>query len=114
MSGSFPPPPAYEEINMTSADQNFDHNWLVWIFSDQLKSFSCLLLKSSQLWYKKLIALNFYQEEAHEYAKLFVMNRMEFNMIPELDDNILKSIGIDKAGQSVWIVWLVLKYYFFI
>jgi hypothetical protein len=48
-----------------------------------------------------MISLSFSQEEANEYAKLFVMNRMEFNMIPELDDNILKSIGIDKAGQSV-------------
>jgi hypothetical protein len=59
-----------------------------------------------------MISLSFSQEEANEYAKLFVMNRMEFNMIPELDDNILKSIGIDKAGQSVWRVLLFSKYFF--
>ena len=55
----------------------------------------------SQLWYKKMMLLNFYQDEAHEYSKLFAMNQMELNMIPKLDNNILKSIGIDKAGQSV-------------
>ena len=50
-------------------------------------------------WYRKFIALKFNQDEAIEYAKLFVENDVHTSMIPELNDGVLKSIGIEKAGQ---------------
>jgi hypothetical protein len=59
--------------------------------------FPCV--KNRQEWYRKMIALKFTQEEAGEYAGLFVANDVEMNMIPELNDGVLKSIGIEKAGQ---------------
>ena len=57
------------------------------------------LIQYRQAWHKRLIALNFDEEETNKYARLFVENEIEINMIPELSDPILKSIGIEKAGQ---------------
>ncbi len=57
------------------------------------------LFQNRQAWYRQLIALNFSQDEAVEYAKLFVDNDIEIQMIPELNDGVLKIIGIEKAGQ---------------
>jgi len=61
--------------------------------------FYTLIFKNRQEWYRKFITLNFTQDEAVEYAKLFVNNDVELNMIPELNDGVLKAIGIEKAGQ---------------
>jgi hypothetical protein len=58
-----------------------------------------LVSKHRQAWYRKFIAFEFSQDEAIEYAKLFVNNEIEIDMIPELNDDILKGIGIEKAGQ---------------
>lgn len=52
-----------------------------------------------ETWYRRLVDLNFNQDEATAYAKLFVQNEVKIDMIPELNDSILKSIGIEKAGQ---------------
>ncbi|CAF1442347.1 unnamed protein product [Rotaria sp. Silwood1] len=86
MSESYPPPPAYEEIGKTLIPENSDSN--------------------QQAWYKKLIALKFTEQEANEYTKLFVTNEIEINMIPELNDAILRTIGIDKAGHRIRILRL--------
>lgn len=48
-----------------------------------------------------MIALKFNQDEAIEYTKLFVANDVDISMIPELNEGVLKSIGIEKAGQYV-------------
>ncbi len=93
MSEVFPPPPAYEAVIRTS-----NVNWYVFsIFSNMIFH----LPYYRRAWHRKLIALEFTQEEASEYARLFVSNEIETNMIPELNDGVLKSIGIEKAGQYV-------------
>jgi hypothetical protein len=43
--------------------------------------------------------LNFTDEEATEYTKLFLVNEIEMSMIPELSDGTLKGVGIEKGGQ---------------
>lgn len=43
--------------------------------------------------------LNFTTEEANEYAGFFATNEIDLSMIPEITDPILRTIGIDKAGQ---------------
>jgi len=64
------------------------------------KNLYCILVsKHRQAWYRKFIALEFSQDEAIEYAKLFVNNEIEIDMIPELNDDILKGTGIEKAGR---------------
>ena len=52
-----------------------------------------------ETWYRRLVELNFSQDEATAYAALFVQNEVIIDMIPELNDSILKSMGIEKAGQ---------------
>ncbi|CAF1080363.1 unnamed protein product [Adineta ricciae] len=59
-----------------------------------------------ETWYRKLVTLNFNQDEAAAYAKLFVQNEVVIDMIPELNDSILKSIGIEKAGHRIRILRL--------
>ncbi|CAF1269877.1 unnamed protein product [Rotaria sordida] len=86
MSESYPSPPAYDEINRTFIPENSDPNW--------------------QPWYRKFIALKFTEQEANEYTRLFVINQIVINMIPELTDAILQSIGIDKAGHRIRILRL--------
>jgi hypothetical protein len=85
------PPPAYEDVQQNSSP------WFVWtIFR---KKIYILVFQYRQAWYRRLIELQFNQDEAVEYAKLFVNNEVELDMIPELNDGILKGIGIEKAGQ---------------
>ena len=43
--------------------------------------------------------LTFTIDEAMEYARIFVDNDIQINMIPELNNGVLQSIGIEKAGQ---------------
>jgi hypothetical protein len=57
------------------------------------------IFKNREAWYRQLITLDFSQDEAVQYAKLFASNDVELSMIPELSDSILKAIGIEKAGQ---------------
>lgn len=47
--------------------------------------------------------LNFTTEEANEYAGFFATNEIDLSMIPEITDPILRTIGIDKAGQWVYL-----------
>ncbi|CAF4412491.1 unnamed protein product [Adineta steineri] len=68
-----------------------------------------LIQNGMQTWYSKLMTLEFNQDEATEYAKLFVTNEIEINMIPELNDDLLKSIGIEKAGHRIRILRLQRK-----
>ncbi|CAF1347335.1 unnamed protein product [Adineta steineri] len=89
MSASYPPPPAYEDVNKKSANKGSNSKW--------------------QAWYRTLMTLDFNQDEATEYAKLFVTNEVEMNMIPELNDDLLKSIGIEKAGHRIRILRLQKK-----
>ncbi|CAF3975962.1 unnamed protein product [Adineta steineri] len=89
MSASYPPPPAYEDVNKKSANKGSNSKW--------------------QTWYSKLMTLEFNQDEATEYAKLFVTNEVEINMISELNDDLLKSIGIEKAGHRIRILRLQRK-----
>ncbi|UJR14653.1 hypothetical protein I4U23_001646 [Adineta vaga] len=89
MSASYPAPPSYEEIDGTSTSKISSANW--------------------QAWYRKLISVEFKQDEATDYAKLFSANEVEVNMIPELNDGILKSIGIEKAGHRIRILRLKYK-----
>ncbi|CAF1421853.1 unnamed protein product [Adineta steineri] len=89
MSASYPPPPAYEDVNKKSPNKGSK--------------------SKRQAWYSKLMTLEFNQDEATEYAKLFVTNEVEINMIPELNDDLLKSIGIEKAGHRIRILRLQKK-----
>ncbi|CAF1342216.1 unnamed protein product [Adineta steineri] len=89
MSASYPPPPAYEDVNKKSTNKGSN--------------------SKRQTWYSKLMTLEFNQDEATEYAKLFVTNEIEINMIPELNDDLLKSIGIEKAGHRIRILRLQRK-----
>jgi DNA-directed RNA polymerase subunit F len=67
--------------------------------SKRKKLYFVLILKNREAWYKKLIELKFNQDEAIEYANLFVDNDVEISMIRELNDDILKGVGIEKVGQ---------------
>ncbi|CAF2590706.1 unnamed protein product [Rotaria sp. Silwood2] len=86
MSELLPPPPAYDEIANTLTPKNPNPNW--------------------RAWYRNLIALKFTEQEADEYTKLFITNEIDISMIPELTDNILRTIGIDKAGHRIRILRL--------
>jgi hypothetical protein len=99
MSESVPPPPPYEEVKKPSLNQNSNPNWLVWTSQKERKLYFVFIFKNRQAWYRKFIELKFNQDEAVEYAKLFVNNDVEISMIPELSDDILKGVGIEKAGQ---------------
>ncbi|CAF1346873.1 unnamed protein product [Adineta steineri] len=89
MSASYSPPPAYEDVNKKSTKKGSN--------------------SKRQTWYSKLMTLEFNQDEATEYAKLFVTNEVEMNMIPELNDDLLESIGIEKAGHRIRILRLQRK-----
>ena len=86
-----PPPPAYEDVQQNSTP------WFVWTILR--KKIYILWFTCRQAWYRRLIGLAFTQDEAVGYTKLFVNNEIEIDMIPELNDGILKGIGIEKAGQ---------------
>jgi hypothetical protein len=77
----------------------FNNRILIGLYESFKKKIYILLFKHRQAWNRKLIALEFTQVEAMEYAKLFVNNGVEISMIPELNDGLLKGIGIEKAGQ---------------
>ena len=92
-------PPSYETISGTVTNKTSNRLWCVtvhlWII-EKLESSSVLVRET---WYRRLIELNFNQDEATAYAALFVQNEVIIDMIPELNDSILKSMGIEKAGQ---------------
>jgi hypothetical protein len=45
------------------------------------------------------MALKFDANEAAEYSSYFSRHEVEISMIPELNDTLLTTIGINKAGQ---------------
>ncbi|CAF5022991.1 unnamed protein product, partial [Rotaria sp. Silwood1] len=64
------------------------------------------IILTREIWYKKFIGLKFNENTAKEYASIFVNNEINANMISDLNDDILRSMGIEKAGHRIQILRL--------
>lgn len=92
-------PPSYEQLGHISIEHNSNPNWFVDLFFFLRKIISMNEMNSRRAWFDKLIGLNFNSNEAIEYTNLFVQNDVNIRMISDLNDSILKTMGIEKAGQ---------------